>query len=122
MSQLEQPTDQTRRIRELNDALRTAIDPTDAFSMNGTFVVTANLASKGPAFLARAVDAMRTFSDFNADNDPYGEHDCAVMQVDGETVVWKVDTYAPDLEHGSAAPWDAGVTRRVLTLMLGEDY
>ena len=114
--------DQTTRIRDLNDALRTSTDPVGSLMFNGSLIITRALAARGNSFVDRAVEAMRSFTDFDADNDPHGEHDCAVIEIDGETVIWKIDYYAPDLQHGSAEPWDAGKTRRVLTLMLGEDY
>lgn len=123
MSQLAQPTaEQITKIRELNDALRTSRDRTGALTLNGSLVITRGLVDMGHEFVASAVQAMRDFKDFTGDNDPWFEHDCGVMEVDGTSVIWKVDYFAPDLQHGSEAPWDAGVTRRVLTLMLASEY
>ena len=110
------------RIREINDALRTSADDIDHLIINGSVVITRSLMYKGDDFLTAAIAAMRNFRDFDPDNDPHSEHDFAMMEVWGETVIWKIDYYAPDLQHGSEEPWDAGKTRRVLTLMLGEDY
>ncbi len=112
--------EQRTRIRALNDQLRTTTDPIGALMWNGSLVITSNLAARGNDFVDHAVAAMRRFSDFDADNDPNGEHDCAVLDVDGHSVIWKIDYIAPDMLHGSEEPWDAGKTRRVLTLMLGE--
>ena len=123
MTQLEQPTaEQITKIRDLNDALRTSRDRVNALTVNGSLVITRGLVDKGQEFVARAVQAMRSFKEFNGDNDPWHEHDCGVMEVDGTSAIWKVDYYAPDLQHASDAPWDTGVTRRVLTLMLAEEY
>ena len=122
MSQPQQLSQHTAKIRELNDALRTTRDPIAWLMMNGSLVITRSLDNKGNDFIDHAVSVMRSFSDFNEDNDPWGEHDCALMEVDGETVIWKFDYYSPDMLVGSEAPWDASVTRRVLTLMLAQDY
>lgn len=123
MSQTTQPTtEQITKIRDLNDALRTARDHAGTLTLNGSLVVTRGLVDRGPDFMTCAIQAMRTFNDFDADNDPWGEHDCGVMHIDDVAVIWKIDYYAPDLQHASEAPWDAGVTRRILTLMLAEEY
>lgn len=114
--------ERTGRIRGLNDTLRTARDPIGALIINGSLVVTAAVAEKGNPFLDRAIDAVRRFSAFTPDNDPYGEHDMAFLEVDGETIFFKVDYYDRTLEWHSPDPADAAVTRRVLTIGLAADY
>lgn len=110
------------RIRELNDALRTAPDPIGAMLVNGALVVTASIAQRGPAFLDACVAAVRRFSDFADENDPYHEHDMAFLDVAGERIFFKVDYFDKNLEWHSPDPADAGVTRRVLTIGLADDY
>ena len=112
----------TARIRDLNDALRTAPDPIAAMMMNGTLVVTAAIAARGNPFLDHCIGAVRRFAAFDNDNDPWGEHDMAFLDVDGETIFFKVDYYDRNLEMLSPDPADAGVTRRVLTIGLASDY
>jgi hypothetical protein len=112
----------TERIRELNDQLRTSGDPIEALIMNGQLVITRELAANGNEFIDRAVAAVRAFDDFNADNDPWGEHDCATLEVDGETIIFKIDYDDPSMEYHSEDAADPALTRRVLTIMLESDW
>lgn len=115
-------TTATDRIRALNDALRTSTDPIGALMMNGSFVITASLAAKGAPFLDHCVAAVRAFDGFTPDDDPYQEHDMAFLDVDGERIFFKVDYYDAKLEWHSPNPADPGLTRRVLTIGLADDY
>jgi Protein of unknown function (DUF3768) len=110
------------RIRELNDALRTSTDPIGALMMNGRLVITRGIASRGNEFITKAVAAVRAFKEFNADNDPWHEHDFAFLEVDGAKIFFKVDYYDAALEWHSPDASDPGVTRRVLTVALAEEY
>ena len=62
------------------------------------------------------------FECFSADNDPYGEHDCAVLTIEGRRVIWKIDYYDKGMEFASPDPADPAVTERVMTVMLSEEY
>lgn len=110
------------RIRELNDALRKCSDPVAALMLNGSLVITRGIASRGNSFITNAVAAVRAFDTFTPENDPHGEHDMAFLDVDGERIFFKVDYYDRDLEWHSPDPSDPGVTRRVLTIALAEEY
>jgi len=74
---------------------------------------------RGAAAYLRRVFA---FSDFTADNDPYGEHDFGSFEFAGKTIFWKIDAYDRDLANGSPDPSDPSVTTRVLTVLLAEEY
>ena len=66
---------------------------------------------------------VRDFDDFNADNDPHGEHDFgAIMTKGGRKVFWKIDYYDTTLTYASPDPTDPAVTERVLTIMLATEY
>ena len=103
------------RIRDLNDELRTT-------GIGGTTYLTRGMWAKGSDFVAHAVSAVRAFDAFTNDNDPWQEHDGATLDVDGETVIFKIDYYDANMEYGSPDPADPKVTRRVLTIMLAEEY
>ena len=103
------------RVRDLNDKLRTT-------GIGGTTYLTRGMWAKGSDFVAHACAAVRAFDAFTNDNDPWQEHDCATLDVDGETVIFKIDYYDVNMEYGSSDPADPNVTRRVLTIMLAEEY
>ena len=67
--------------------------------------------------LSRSVES---FSSFTEDNDPYGEHDFGSLKFEGQKIFWKIDYYDQDLTYW-CDPLDK-VCRRVLTVMLAEEY
>ena len=102
------------RIRELNDHLR----PTNR---GGLVLITDGVAALGSEAGA-ILDAVAAFQDFNPDNDPWGEHDCARLEVNGHWVIWKIDYYDRSRRIHSPDPADPKVTVRVLTVMLASEY
>ena len=65
---------------------------------------------------------MRTFTEFNAENDPLGEHDFGTIELDGETYFFKIDYYSPDMQGGSEDPSSPEQTVRVMTIMRADEY
>lgn len=125
-------TDQLDTIRRLNDAARS--HPGTASIAN----VTIGFQALPDADRFAALAAIVSFSRFDGDNDPYGEHDFGAVyrlasgrwtqdrpsedKEISETVFWKVDYYDATLTYGSEAPWDEQQTKRVLTIMLASEY
>ena len=103
-----------QKIVELNDKLRTTM-------AGGKVLCTSDLAAKGPVFQIAAMALVSTFTDFNANNDPHGEHDFGQVDVRGTPVFWKIDYYDLDMTMHSPDEADESVTCRVLTLMLSGD-
>lgn len=103
-------------IRQLNDLLRVE------GKGNGHILVTVGVRNRGAEFTFAAVSAVRRFADFDEDNNPWGEHDFGAVEVVGEKIFWKIDYYNPALTAGSENPANAGITKRVLTIMLASDY
>ena len=105
----------TCRIRELNDKLRT--------SMSGGLVhMTNGIAALGLPTVNAIFKAVASFTAFTPDNDPWGEHDCAVMEIEGHRIVWKIDYYDRSRTYHSPDAADPKVTVRVLTVMLSAEY
>ena len=114
-TEAETGTAPAERIRALNDALRKT-------GAGGQTFMTRSLIEKGADFIAKATAAVRDFDAFDDDNDPWQEHDCATLEVEGEHVIFKIDYYDLDMRWLSPDPVDPALTKRVLTLMLAGDY
>lgn len=99
----------------LNDRLRTT-------GTGGRVVVSASLNGRGKAYVALALAAVAAFKAFDADNDPHGEHDAAMLDVGRDSVLFKIDYYDLSLTGHSPNPADPAVTERVMTVMLAEEY
>lgn len=109
------PDQKTKIIRELNDRLRTT-------GSGGMYLLTNGIAALSVPEVATICGAMAAFTDFTPDNDPHGEHDCAVMQIGDHRIIWKIDYYDRDRIYGSPDPANPAVTTRILTIMLAEEY
>ena len=105
----------TAAIRELNDAFR------NTFS-GGMILMTASVSALPDMVKANALLEVARFDRFTEDNDPHGEHDFGSFDLVGRKFFWKLDYYDATMEFGSEDPSDPEKTRRVLTLMLAEDY
>ena len=106
---------ETQRIRLLNDQLRKTF-------VGGKIMLTAGVDALSDEAKAMVLSKVRTFADFNGDNDPHGEHDFGSFQIEGETYFFKLDYYSLDMEGGSEDPADPEKTTRVLTIMRADEY
>jgi hypothetical protein len=102
-------------IRELNDAFRRTF-------AGGRVFLTPGVIALPEMVRAAAMLAVTAFEEFDADNDPYVEHDFGAFELCQRKFFWKIDYYDPSLEAGSEDPADPAKTLRVLTLMLAEEY
>jgi hypothetical protein len=108
-------TDRAKKIAELNDAFRSSL-------AGGRVVVTAGVAALCHHIRIDALRAVRAFTAFTPDNDPYGEHDFGFFKVAGHEFFWKLDYYDPSLTRHSEDATNPAITVRVLTIMLTEEY
>jgi len=124
--------EQTVRIARLNDLARSAM------GVACTAVATVGFRSLPEADQNQVRELIETFDAFTEDNDPHGERDFGTIYQlsDGhwtterpracdderERVFWKLDYYDCDLAGGSEDAADPAVTRRVLTIVLSDEY
>ena len=108
-------TNQTQRIRALNDDLRQHL-------IGGGAVITLGVAALGQEAVDRIVQTVAVFDDFCHVNDPYEEHDFGSFEVEGETIFFKIDYFDRTLTHHSPDPANPAVTERVNTIMLANEY
>jgi hypothetical protein len=108
-------TTKTKAIRALNDELRQNF-------ATGTALMTAGVAALGAETVARIVKTIGVYDDFWHANDPYEEHDFGSFEVDGHTIFFKIDYFDSTLTVHSPDPSDPAVTKRVITIMLAEEY
>jgi Protein of unknown function (DUF3768) len=102
------------RIRTINDLSRRTFT-------GATIVTTAAFAELPNELKAKALERVRTFDAFDADNDPHHEHDMAIFEEGGKSFFFKFDYYDQTMRCGSDDPTDTGKTRRVLTIGLASD-
>ena len=106
---------ESKVIAALNDNLR-------RFHTGGMVVISRGIAALNRKVWAEVIVAVAEFDRFGPANDPYGEHDCAVVEVGALRVIFKIDYFDSGLEYGSSDPADPAVTTRVLTVMLETEY
>ncbi len=102
-------------IRTLNDQFRKT-------GIGGSVFVTKGVEYLSENTKQKIIEAVRAFDDFNDKNDPYGEHDCAAIQIDGERIFWKIDYYDKPFKNLSADASNPDLTNRVMTIMLSSEY
>ena len=124
--------EQTVRIARLNDLARSAM------GVACTAVTTVGFRSLPDADQSRVREMIETYDAFDEDNDPHGKRDFGTIYqlCDGswtterprlsdderERVFWKFDYYDCDLQFGSEDAANPAITRRVLTIMLADEY
>lgn len=106
----------SQRIAELNDQCRTTL------AVDQKLVQTRGIASLPADLQVEILQKVKTFDDFNEENDPHKEHDFGSFELEGHMIFWKIDYYDRSLTNGSEDPADPEQTVRVLTIMLSEEY
>lgn len=106
-----------KSIAELNDAFRKG-DRT----IPGKVVITSGISALPQKDIDAIIKHVQEFSDFNEENDPYGEHDYGSFTYNDEKILWKIDYYDNDLLGHSEDKADPQKTIRVLTILFGYEY
>lgn len=114
------PLNPTETIARLNDRVRHGLDRTAKVVMTSSLLARMSDGTEPSRILAqgKVLKALRNCT-FSPDSP---ERDFARLEVDGVTILLKIDYYDLQLEYGSEDPADASVTCRVLTVMAPEDY
>jgi hypothetical protein len=99
-------------MRARNDALRQTFT-------GGRIVLSPGVLSLPPQINAEVLERVRSFSAFDAENDPY--HDFGRFDLAGVTYVFEVDCFARDIAASKDAI-DTGKATRVLTIMREDEY
>ena len=103
-------------IAALNDKFRKTFT-------GGQVLLTAGIDSLPTDDVANILQLVQNFTDFTPDNDPYGEHDFGSFVYNGNKIFWKIDYYDRfNTCYASENPADATITKRILTIMLAEEY
>lgn len=105
----------TPEICRLNDQFRKT-------AIGGMIMTTPGVQAQEPQVIKQIMSAVQTYDQFSTDNDPYAEHDFGSFEVEDLKLFWKIDYYALDLLAGSEDPANPEITKRVLTIMLREEY
>ncbi len=105
-----------------SDHVRASNDQLRQHRIGGKIVITPGVQALGVSLIAQVDEAVAHFDTFDRDNDPHEEHDFGAVRVAGHVVLFKIDYYDLDLTMHSRDPADASVTRRVMTLMLADEY
>lgn len=110
----------TTDIAQLNDAFRRGDPnvPGQRFVTAGVFHLLDQLEIPPETLIQRIAQ----FDEFTAHNNPHGEHDFGAFGFYGHQLFWKVDAFDLDYNMASDDPTDLRKTRRVLTIMLAEEW
>jgi hypothetical protein len=110
-----QSVPRAEQIARLNDELRKK-------ARGGVIVVTRGVRDMATFCPFQLLNALARYDAFDPDNDPHGERDFGDLELDGTSLLWKIDYYDNDREYSSPDPADPSVTQRVLTVMLPEEW
>ena len=102
-------------IKTLNDNFR------KTFS-GGRVMLTCGINAKSQSEQAEILNQVRCFNNFTTANDPYNEHDFGSFNYKGEQIYWKIDYYDKNYQFCSEDLSNPGLTNRVMTIMLAEEY
>ena len=88
----------------------------------GTLVLTQGIRSNTKEDLEAIITKVRTFDNFDENNDPYGERDFGAFDYKGKRIFWKIDYYDREFLYLSPDVSNPRLTNKVLTVMYAEEY
>ncbi len=72
--------------------------------------------------IIKILQTVKAFNNFNEDNDPYQEHDFWRFEVEWYSFYFKIDYYDKKTNYWSADASNTDITKRILTIMLTDEY
>ena len=116
----------TEAIQAGNDALRHNLFEEGKVTR---VVLTAGVHNLLPDDKARVLLAVKSYNNFTPDNDPHGEHEFGVIELEGiQKVFWKIDYFEDESMEFDAnstfgeAESDFINAYRLLTILLADEY
>lgn len=110
-----QEAERRATIARLNDHFRFTWE-------DGWVFLSAGVAAQAVPERDAIIHAVRHFDAFTPDNDPHGEHDYGVLTAEGLRIVWEITYYEHDLSNAASDRADPKKTKRVLAIVLAEEY
>ena len=111
----------SQQIARLNDRARLGLDRTAMTVFTRTCLARFCSADTARGLIAQA-EIMKAVRQATFQNDAHGERDFGKVSYRDHPVWFKIDYYDANHEYGSEDPADGNITRRVVTIMLPEDY
>ena len=110
-----------KKVAELNDALRDTIFKPNSTKDKIVFSEgVINLSAQQQLYILNRV---KNFSNFNEDNNPFGERDFGAFDNEEDIrIFWKIDYYDNNMEFHSEDKSDPKKTTRLLTIMKASEY
>lgn len=107
-----------------NDAFRKSIAQfaTGPDVPKGKVVMTRGVAEQSADFQRELITKVISFDTFDTDSDPYGWHEMGVIEIDDQTVWFKIDLLDVNYAYGAEDPTDPDKARRVMTLLFPSEY
>jgi hypothetical protein len=102
-------------IAELNDAFRRSL-------VGGRVVLTPGIKALPRDTQAAIMQRVRSFEEFDADNDPFGYHNGGRFEHGGRTILWHIDLDGRGYYWNQPDPADPASHIFVLTIFLAEEY
>ena len=83
----------------------------------GQWVLTPGINARGPEFCLTCIKAVRDYTDFTADTDPYFERAMGSFEIEGEEIWWNIHLYNQEPGADAETTNMALPKRRVLTIL-----
>jgi hypothetical protein len=122
-------TDHTALTRRLNDMARSQPEIANASWVMTRGVAALLISDDGNGKVQPDTTRLSTlratlarFNDWPEGNDPYSEHDFGAFDLFDERLFFKIDYYHPDHDTHAPVPSCVELCRRVLTIMLSDEY